>query len=105
MQYGEITVERRHELIQSKPSLLVLGVRTKSEFEEGHTTGAVNISVQELETRLGELDRSVDYLVYCRTGNRSSIAVQTLGTHRFEKVYHMVSGIDGWVGAGYLLER
>jgi len=99
--YGDVSVEQAWGLIQSKPDLVVLDVRTVAEYDEGHISGALNIPVQELEERLGELDSSVEYLVYCRTGNRSSVAVQVLMAGGFDRVYHMNNGITAWVGAGY----
>lgn len=99
--YGDVSVEQAWGLVQSKPDLVVLDVRTVAEYDEGHISGALNIPVQELEERLGELDSSVEYLVYCRTGNRSSVAVQVLKAGGFDSVYHMNRGITAWVGAGY----
>jgi rhodanese-related sulfurtransferase len=98
---GDVSVEQARSLIQSRPDLVILDVRTVAEYEEGHISGAVNIPVQELEERLGELDASSEILVYCRTGNRSSVAVQLLKANMFEKLYHMSSGITAWVNAGY----
>ena len=99
--YGDVSVEQARGLMESKPDLVVLDVRTVAEYEESHISGAVNIPVQELEERLGELDGSVEYLVYCRTGNRSSVAVQLMKAAGFDRVYHMFRGISAWIGAGY----
>ncbi|MFH2112811.1 MAG: rhodanese-like domain-containing protein [Candidatus Bathyarchaeota archaeon] len=99
--YGDVSVEQAWGLIRSKPNLVVLDVRTVAEYDEGHISGALNIPVQELEERLGELDSSAEYLVYCRTGNRSSVAVQLMKAAGFDRVYHMSMGITAWVGAGH----
>jgi len=99
--YGDVSVEQARSLIQEEPDLVVLDVRTVAEYEEGHIAGAINIPVEELEERLGELDPSSEYLVYCRTGNRSRVAVQLMSAGGFQRVYHMSSGITAWVGAGY----
>jgi len=99
--YGNVSVEQARGLIRSKPGLVVLDVRTAAEYDEGHISGALNRPVQELEGRLSELDSSAEYLVYCRTGNRSSVAVQLMKSAGFDKVYHMSRGITAWIGAGY----
>ena len=99
--YGDVSVERARELIQEKTALVILDVRTDSEFREGHIEGAVNIPVGELEGRLSELDRDDEILVYCRTGNRSSTAVGILEEDDFTKLYHMDRGITAWISAGY----
>ena len=99
--YGDVSVEQARGLIRSKPGLMVLDVRTAAEYDESHISGALNMPVQELEGRLSELDSSAEYLVYCRTGNRSSVAVQLMKAAGFDKVYHMSRGITAWIGAGY----
>ncbi|MHA1481660.1 MAG: rhodanese-like domain-containing protein [Candidatus Thorarchaeota archaeon] len=71
------------------------------EFDGGRLEGAVNIPVNELQQRVDELDSEDEMLVYCRTGNRSSSAVQILVDNGFTKIYHMVDGITAWTDAGY----
>jgi len=99
--YGNVSVYEARSLIQGHRDLVVLDVRTASEYGEGHIEGALNIPVQELEGRLGELDTGSEFLVYCRSGSRSSSAVQVMRANGFDKVYHMSAGIAAWVGAGY----
>jgi phage shock protein E len=68
---------RSSELVA--PGGIVLDVRTREEFASGHVEGAVNIPVQELDARIGEvgaLGREV--VVYCRSGGRSAAAAQIL---------------------------
>lgn len=98
--YGDVTVEQARELIEKSPLLVILDVRTVQEFEDGYVEGAINIPVDELEQRLEELDRNDEILVYCRTGNRSTRAVQILRENGFNKIYHMEDGIVGWERAG-----
>lgn len=100
-EYGDVTVERAMELINEKPSLVILDVRTDGEYGDGHIEGAVNIPVNELEGRLGELEKEDETLVYCRTGNRSGTAVGILKENGYEKIFHMNKGITAWTAAGY----
>ena len=99
--YGDVTVQEARRLIEDKPDLVLLDVRTESEYEEGHIEGAVNIPVQELSVRFDELSPEDELLVYCRTGNRSAQAVDILLDLGFTKIYHMDAGITGWIEAGY----
>lgn len=99
--YGDITVEQAKELIETNPSLVILDVRTDWEFEDGHIEGAINIPVEGLQQRLGELNPSYEILVYCRTGNRSRRAVQILADNGFSRVYHVLGGIEAWKQTGY----
>ena len=103
-QYGDVTVKEAKRLIEEKPDLVVLDVRTPSEYEDGHFPRAINIPVDDLLGRLGELDRGDEILVYCRTGNRSTRAVGYLNENGFTRLYHLVDGIVAWVEAGYTLE-
>lgn len=58
------------------PDTIVIDVRTPSEFASGHLEGArlLDLNGGELEKALPELDPDADYLVYCRSGNRSGQA-------------------------------
>lgn len=56
----------------------LLDVRTPAEFEKGHLQGAVNIPVDELRDRLGELPAEREIAVYCRVGQRGYIATRVL---------------------------
>jgi len=61
--------------IQASPpdDLVILDVRTAEEFAEGHLDGAIMIDFyrDDFADQLAELDPSVPYLLYCRSGNRS----------------------------------
>jgi rhodanese-related sulfurtransferase len=99
--YSDLTVQQAHELIQARTSLVILDVRTQEEYDEGHIEGTTLITVGELATRLEELSRDDELLVYCRTGNRSSSAVSLLRDNGFTKIYHLRDGITAWIRAGY----
>jgi phage shock protein E len=55
---------------------VVVDVRTDYEYAEGHLQQAVHIPVQDLETRLAELDsfKNKEIVVYCKSGQRSEYA-------------------------------
>lgn len=65
---------------------LLLDVRTPGEFQAGHVNGALNIPVDELERRIGELKADRAVVVYCRSGGRSARAAGLLGKHGFGEV-------------------
>ena len=99
--FGDISVETAAELIETVVDLVILDVRTESEFNEEHIENAILIPVQELATRLDELSKESTLLIYCRTGNRSSTAVDILTENGFTMIYHMDGGITAWKAAGY----
>ncbi len=81
---------------------LVLDVRTAREFAGGHVEGAVLVPVQELQRRLGELAQYKDQpvFVYCRSGNRSTVASKLLIDAGHRQVVNLRRGIADWHRAG-----
>lgn len=83
--------------------VVVLDVRTRGEFNEGHIANAVNIDV-ESDTFLNEiaqLDKSKSYAVYCRSGRRSADAVAKMSNKQFISLFNLNGGILDWQSAGY----
>jgi rhodanese-related sulfurtransferase len=100
-QVTDLSAQEAYTLIQERmddASFLILDVRTPAEYEEGHLAGAVNYNVRDEAFRenLEMLDRDDSYLVYCRTGGRSQVAVDTMVELEFQRVYHMTGGITEW---------
>ncbi|MEI6890623.1 MAG: rhodanese-like domain-containing protein [Pontiella sp.] len=61
---------------QVEQGALLIDTRTPSEFSGGHVKGAINIPHDQIVQRIGqyETDPSKPIIVYCRSGNRSSLA-------------------------------
>ena len=81
----------------------LLDVRTTSEWEQdGYIENATLIPHTELESREGELPQDKDTLIllYCRSGNRSQDAAETLIGMGFTNLIELKSGITGWKDAG-----
>lgn len=78
--YVKITPNQAYELMQSQNNCTVLDVRTPEEFSQGHIPDAILIPDYELAKRAEkELpDKNALILVYCRSGNRSRQAANTL---------------------------
>lgn len=71
------------------PDTVVIDVRTPEEFAEGHLDGAVNISLLSgtFAQDVATLDRDADYVVYCRSGNRSAEAKKLMEAAGFTSVH------------------
>ncbi|MGV8970089.1 MAG: rhodanese-like domain-containing protein [Microbacteriaceae bacterium] len=67
---------------------VVIDVRTPAEFADGHLEGAINIDVQssDFDAQVADLPTDADYVVYCRSGNRSATAVARLDGLGFESL-------------------
>ena len=87
-----------------KKSVLI-DVRTPAEFAAGHIAGATNIDVEagDFATKIGSLDKGAAYALYCRSGNRSGVAMQAMLSSGFTQVFHLGGGIGAWQSAGQAL--
>lgn len=96
--YKDITPIQAKGKIDKSRKVLLLDVRTRDEFLEGHIPGAINIPVDELESRLDELKRYANFeiIVYCRSGNRSKRASEFLVKQGFKHIYNLSGGIIEW---------
>lgn len=94
----DVSIEEAKEIIESQENLIILDVRTKEEFDAGHIEGAIQIPVEELKNRVSEIEEYKDepLLVYCRSGNRSSKAVDILVDNDFTNIKHMNQGYMNW---------
>ena len=107
----DIDVNTAYQIIvsdrSSHPNLVILDVRTVSEYEEGHIPQAMLIPVDELPQRIDELSpfKDDEIIVYCRLGGRSNQASLTLDENNFTSVFDMLGGIEAWKEAGYPVER
>jgi len=96
-QYREVGAEEAAAMIASVDPL-ILDVRTEREFAAGHLSNAVLIPVQDLQRRLGELSarKGDPVLVYCASGNRSTVAAKLLVDAGFAQVANLRRGIAEW---------
>ena len=93
------------ELLQKKPAVIVLDVRTPEEFVSGHLNGAQNLDFyQNFDSQIATLDKEQEYLVYCAVGGRSSQAAQKMKDLGL-KVSDLQGGIKAWESAGLPLEK
>ncbi|WP_373017763.1 rhodanese-like domain-containing protein [Thiomicrorhabdus sp.] len=78
-------------LIKEKKAQLV-DVRTPEEFAMSKLPGAINIPLQDID-RVGEsiLDKDLPVIVFCRSGQRSHMAMQILVSQNFDEVYNLGS--------------
>jgi CRP-like cAMP-binding protein len=72
-----------------------IDVRYAEEYDEGHMPGAILIPLFELRNRIGELDKSQRYVVYCHGGSRSAVATLVLAQNQFD-VVSLEGGVRDW---------
>ena len=68
------------ESVDVTDDTVIVDVRTPEEFAEGHLVGAENIDVSadDFDEQVAQLDTDAPVVVYCRTGNRSAEAVERM---------------------------
>ena len=104
--FEDVTAQEAFDLIQDRGNdldFVILDVRTPEEFSEGHIENAVNVDYNSgtFREELNQLDKSMTYLMHCKSGGRSSEAINIMAELDFLEVYHMVDGMDGWEDAGF----
>ncbi len=90
---------------QADPALLVLDVRTPEEYASGHVPGAVNIPYDQVGSRLAELPRDKDIVVYCRSGRRAQLAADVLAANGYTHLQHLQGDIAAWLEQGRPVEK
>ena len=95
---SSIDSKEAYGLIKADTNIAILDVRTAKEFADGHVAGAVNIDVNQTDfaQKINQLDRSKTYIVYCRSGRRSSKAVSIMASKGFKNLYNVSDGFFGW---------
>jgi adenylyltransferase/sulfurtransferase len=76
--------------------LILLDVREPHELAISALPGAVNIPLGMLAARLAELDSAKDMVVFCKSGTRSTRALELLASAGFKKVKNLKGGINAW---------
>lgn len=98
-QWDRVSVDEFANAIENNPDGFLLDVRTTSEWSsDGYIEGAKLIPHSEIESRQDELPSDKDDLImlYCRSGNRSQDAAQTLIDLGYSNIIELEVGITGW---------
>ena len=106
----EYTQQKYHELSASQTkamidngNIVLLDVRTPGEYNSAHIEDAALIPVQALQQRMGELEKykNTPIVVYCASGNRSTVASKMLIDAGFNNVNNVRYGIRDWINNKY----
>ena len=94
---ADISVDEALRLWQNKEAIII-DVRTPGEYRDGHIPGVVNIPLDELEKRIGEIPKDKKVVLICRTGSRSAQGTRLLRSKGFNNVYNSTGGMSTWKG-------
>jgi rhodanese-related sulfurtransferase len=97
----EVSREEAQKLVEDGAQLV--DVRADHEWEVGRIAGATHLPLAELVQRTGEIDKERPVVLYCRGGNRSTMAADALAAAGYDTA-KLSEGIVGWAEAGLPLE-
>lgn len=87
--------------LEADGNAVILDVRTEKECNDGVIPNSINIDIYEGQVfidKIGVLDKSKSYYVYCRSGARSAKACEVMNSLGFENAYNLMGGFLGWNG-------
>lgn len=95
--YKKITAEEARTMMDEDEGVIVVDVRTESEYDEGHIEGAILIPNETITDVMPEqlADADAVILIYCRSGRRSEEAARKLVDLGYTNVYDF-GGIIDW---------
>jgi rhodanese-related sulfurtransferase len=102
--WDRVDADTFNQEIKENKSAFILDVRTLSEWnDDGYIDNATLIPHDELEKNEENLPEDKDDLIllYCRSGNRSENAAQTLIDMGYKNIIELKTGINGWKSGGY----
>lgn len=82
----------------NKDEAVVVDIRDRKEFGEGRITGSINIPLNSLKSRVGELSKFKDkqIIVADKMGQHSAMAVKQLNAEGFSNVVRLNGGVADW---------
>ncbi len=97
----QVSREEAQRLVEAGAQLI--DVRADHEWEAGRIPGAVHVPLAELNERTGEIEHGRPVVLYCRGGNRSTMAAEALTAAGYDAA-KLTGGIVGWEEAALPLE-
>jgi rhodanese-related sulfurtransferase len=82
----------------------IIDVRSATEFEEGHVPGAVNMPLEQVESRLADLHPADPAVLVCQSGTRAQMCHELLERHRSDLTV-LTGGTSAWVEEGLPIVR
>ncbi len=104
-----MNIENVKQKLDAGEDVLLLDVRSAEDYvgEQGHVKGSVLIPLEELNTRLSEIESFLEKTVMtiCRTDRRSEKAAQILAKHGFADVHVVKQGMTDWNAKNFPVEK
>jgi len=101
LKMSDLSQEEWADQLKNDENAFVLDVRTPEEVEEGYIQNATNIDIylgQDFLNEIEKLDKSKNFYVYCRSGNRSAQACAIMNSVGIENTFNLEGGFMNWEG-------
>src|ERR1044071_2594269 len=105
--YKNVDPETFDKMRKEDKNAVILDVRTKREYDQGHIPGSVQVDFNspDFEKEVARLDKNKTYLVHCAAGVRSARACKNMDGLNFSKLYNLEGGMHAWEKAGKPVEK
>ena len=87
--------------LNADSTVIVIDVRTPGEIQNGYISGTelfIDYNARDFESKINALDKNKTYVMYCRSGGRSSNAANYMIGQGFTTVYNLQGGIMNYGG-------
>ncbi len=91
--FKQVNIDKVRELVEN--NAVIIDVRERREYENGHIKNSKNIPLSELRERVNEIPKDAPVYLHCRTGQRSynaTLALQNLG---YTNIYNIIGSFLG----------
>ncbi|MCP4023145.1 MAG: rhodanese-like domain-containing protein [Desulfobacteraceae bacterium] len=100
--FKDISPEQADQMIQDNSqdqNLAVLDVKTEQEYQNNHVSGSTQMDFfsSTFKDDLFGLDKDKVYIIICKVGIRSEIAMKLMKKMGFKEVYNVLGGDDRWI--------
>lgn len=93
-----VTKNEFNSFLESNPEVMMIDVRTENEYNAGTIKDAINIDVLESSfvNEVDKLDKTKPILIFCKSGGRSSKALQQMKKLGFTHVLELEGGYSNY---------
>ena len=110
--YQKLVAEAKKNITEISPhdavaklergEVVIIDVRDKEEWDEGHIPGAIHVSRGTMELEIEEKvpDTNAMIICHCGGGGRGALATQSLEKMGYKNVRNMAGGLKAWKAAG-----
>jgi phage shock protein E len=106
-QTPSVSADKVHQAIEEKEQCIILDVRSPEENAEGYIRRSVLLPLAQLEAEIAKVipDKTKTVYVHCRSGARSSQAVDMMVKMGYTNCFNMKGGFLDWERKGYEVEK